>query len=64
MKNRAEQRAFNKRQAVLDFVRGSISVGSPEEEADKASARIIDELQKEREEARRKQPFRKRPAAA
>ncbi len=52
MEHRSEHRAIRIRRTVLDYLRGTRAVGSPEEEADKASGRIIGKLQKERESAR------------
>lgn len=63
MKNRIENRAVRARRTVLDYFRGSGAVGSPEEEAEKASERIIRKLHRERESAREEIRRKQQPAA-
>jgi hypothetical protein len=52
MDNRAQRQTVRDKSSLLDYLRGIPRIGTPEEEADKASERIIGDLKKERQTAR------------
>jgi hypothetical protein len=60
MDNRAEHQSVRDKSTLRDYLRGLPRVGTPEEEADKASERIIGDLKKGRQNARALSLRRKR----